>query len=295
MKTNILFFFIISIILLSSCKKDCTNPYSSLKGKVKLISIDLSDSSRYNIYYTYDTLSAKVTNIKLFIKPPYADSFGLDAEYIFRYSNNTITIDEIGLDNVYIYHQYKVHFNNNKHIDAFNTIDVNFNTENPYITCILQNNKLDSFYEKQYWPTAFNRQCYNYQFNGYNYTGFTFEYDWSTIGAGSVHVLDSAKIDYTNLPYTPYAPMQNMYSANTLFNLGSPGEVFYDLVYFLGLEGYSFYEPNKNLVNYIHSYHDSTTIVYMDYQFNSSNQLKTFDVHFRTPTFKFFTYNFEYY
>jgi hypothetical protein len=236
-----------------------------------------------------------VTNIKLFRRPPEADSFGLDAEYLFRYDNSTITIDEIGVDNIYLYHQYKVHYDRNKHITAFNNVDINFNTETPYITCILQNNQLDSFYEKYYWPTAFNRRCYNYQFNGYNYTGFTFEYDWSLIGSVNVHVLDSAKIDYTNLPYTSYAPMQNMYSANSLFNLGAPGEVFYDPLYFLSLEGYTFYEPNKNLVNSIRTYYDNTTVVYMDYQFNTNNQLKTFNVNFRTPSFRFFTYNFEYY
>ncbi len=292
---KIYIYLTITTVILFSCKKNCINPYSSLNGKVKSMTISLQDSSKFNIIFFYDTLTAKITNIKLLRKPPEIDSFGLDAEFVFRYDKNIITIDEIGLDNINIYHQYKIHFDNYKHINAFNTVDVNFNMEAPYMTCIQQGSKIDSFYEKYNWPTAFNRQCYDYVFDGNNYTGFKFEYDWYAIFGGNVHVLDSAKINYANLPFTSYAPMQYMYSANTLFNLGAPGEVFYDILYFLQLEGFVFYTPNRNLVNTIRTFDDSTTIVYMNYDFNSNNQLSKFYVNFRTPSFRFFTYTFEYY
>ncbi len=285
----------IIILTLFSCKKNCISPYSSLNGKLKSIEFIATDSYKIAYQLRYDSILKKVNSIRILVKGANSDSFFFDGEYLLNYQANIITIDEIGLDNVSNFHRYNVYFDNNKNITAFTEIDTSINVEFPFIRCVLENNKIDSFYEKYYWPTAFNRQCYDYVFDGKNYTGFKFEYDWYVIFGGNVHVVDSAKIDYSYLLYNQFAPMQNMYSANSLFNIGSLGEITYDILYFLGLEGYKFYTPNKNLVNTIRTYDDSTSIVYMNYEFNLNNQLTKFYVNFRTPSYTFFTYTFEYY
>lgn len=285
-----------SLFLLSSCCiQENIQPVNTLKGKVRIIKISVTDSTKINIICFYDSVSARLSRILNFIKPPNIDTFRQKGEYNFRYENNLITIDEIGIDNVTPFHRYKINTDYNKNILDFNEEDVIYNTENTYFKYTLKNQLLDTVFEKYYWPFAFNRKCYNYVFDENNYTKFIFDYDWYVIFGGNVHVVDSAKIDYTNMPYTQYAPMQNMYSANTFFNLGIPSEVTYDLLYFLGLEGYRFYKPNKNLVNTIRSYNDSTAIVYMTYEFNTQNQLDKFIVNFRNPSTTFFTYEFEYY
>lgn len=286
-------------ILIASCCKQEMKLANSLKNKVKSIYIDTkgdngrNDSSPKILeVFSYNN-SNLLNNIKFFIKVTQYDSFSLHGEFLFRYDNsNMITIDEIGIDNVNRYHQYKVYYDANKYITAFNETDIVYSTEYPIIRCVHQNNRLDSFFEKQY-IMLLNRKCYDYKFDGNNYTSFKFEYDWSNFSS-NVHILDSTTINYTNIPNTPYAPMQNMYSANTLVNAAF-GEPHYDIVYFLGIEGYMFYTPNRNLVDNIRCFFDSTAIVYMNYQFNTNNQLENFNVFYRTPTTLAYTYSFEYY
>jgi hypothetical protein len=86
-----------------------------------------------------------------------------------------------------------------------------------------------------------------------------------------------------------------MYSSSTLFNVGVPGEVIYDFIYLLGFEDYYFYPHNRSLVQSIRTLHDSTTIVYFNYEFNSNNQLTKVIINFREPTNTFLVYDYEYY
>lgn len=293
MKVHRLIFFTFLSLLLICCNKEQETPLDINANRVKSIYIATTGDTMLHVF-TYNSQGG-IQDIRTFFKPVVSDTFALFREYLFEYGNNTITIDESRLDQAPEFHRYKIHYDRNKQITAFNKVDTSINMEYPYILCVQQNNRIDSFYEKAYFPGAFNRICYDYQYDGNNYTGFKFEYDYFVFGGSPVHVKDSAKIEYIALNYTPIAPMQNAYSANTLFNLVIPGEVFEDIIYLIGIDGYTFARPNRNLVSTIRSFHDTTAVVYMDYEFNSNNQLKTFTVNFGKPTDLFFTYSFTYY
>lgn len=215
------------------------------------------------------------------------------ASYVLRYYTNNILIYENKLNYSLPHRIYKSQSNNGI-LNRIYELDTLTNAEYPYLSCVF-NTKLDTIYEPAVYPTALNRYCYDYVLENNNYTQFKFDYDVATFLGGLYHVADTAFITYSALPFNKYAPMQNMYSSSTLFNLGAPGKVIYDFNYILGFEDYYLYPHNQNLIQSIRTVHDSTTIVYFNYEFNSQNQLSKVMINFREPNAEFLEYNYEYY
>jgi len=284
------------MVVYISCTKECDTTSNQLLGKFKsltVISVGSTDSAKTRIEFYYS--ANKIDSLSYILSRFDANGNPIKILYSLKmsYLNNAILLSQHYLNYVLSYRKYKVYLQNNP-FNRIYEVDTLTNAEYPYLSCVF-NTKLDTIYEPAVYPTALNRYCYDYVLEDGNYTQFKFDYDVATFLGGLYHVADTAFITYTTLPFNKYAPMQNMYSSSTLFNLGAPGEVIYDFNYILGFEDYYLYPHNQNLIQSIRTVHDSTTIVYFNYEFNTQNQLSKVKINFREPTSTFLEYDYEYY
>lgn len=290
-------FLIIILCSLFSCKKE-NKTNNQLIGKLKSIKVytDTNSAGGINnlLLFAYDKNTNKIDSVKYIYDrlDGNGNTIKLYGSYHFLYSSNNILIDEYNITNLNTHLKYKAPISNN-YLSQINEVDSITNQEIP-IFYVAKSNKLDTVYEENEFPLAYSRACYDYVFDGDNYNNFRFDYTTYNL-INSYNIQDSAFITYTNLPFNKFAPMQNMFSDNTLFYLYSGSNIVKDFKFILGFEDYYFYPHNKNLIASIRTVHDTTTIVYFNYEFNSKNQLTKTIVNFREPNSPFLVYDYEYY
>lgn len=272
--------------MMSACKKEKLE--TIVEHKIKSIHVydDFNNGYNYTFRYTY---SENIDSIICYFKLDSPDTTGILGTIFIDKSNKYEYRVSTHQWNDYVYpeHRYKVYLNDQRMITSFTELDASVGWESPYIW-FAYSNQLNTVYQPTY-QISTGRFCYNYHFDGSNYTQYTYEYQWYSILDGTYHsVLDSARITYTNLPFNQYAPLQIMYMSSALPDLTSIGEAVFDPVYFLSTQGYFFYPPNKNLVA-------TNNNVTMGYDFNSNNQLSRATIFFPNPTTRYMTYDYEYY
>lgn len=288
--TLILFVF----VLFNACNKmEDNNTFNPLDGKLKEIQINLTGQSYFYILQ-YDSLNHTFVKAELnYTLSSPTDTFTA-YNYSLSYNNNNINLSKIGQSSGHQTHYYNISTQNNTITHLFE-IDTITNMDYP-IFGYSYSAKLDSVFESYNSSLDNFLKCYGYNFDGNNYTDFAFEYNHSNTPFGiQTQVKDTAFITYTNLPFNKYAPMQNMYSLNTLSYFGSQEEIITDVFYLLGFEDYYFYPHNHNLIESIRTVHDTTTIVYFNYEFNTKNQLSKVIINFREPNTPFMVYEYVYY
>ena len=295
MKKLFPYLFICTIIVFASCKNESVNPQHIFKDKIKTIHIhttNLNDID-YTYKFKYDSLSKDLKRIELYSKINTPDTTLLVTYMDVSHDNNIVTFHKTEFFSDRIYRIINAHIQNNI-ITQLNYVDTITKAESPYFACFYDN-KLDSVYEPNQYPTALNRRCYDYIFDGNNYSQFTFEYDYASLLGGSLtHIEDTAIITYTNITFNKYAPIQNMYSSSTLSHLGATIENITDNIYLLGFQDHFLYPHNQNLVKSIHTVHNNST-VFFNYVFNCNNQLVETIINYPNSTSQFLIYEMEYY
>lgn len=263
-KHSYAYIFII-IFLLTGCIPNNIQP-DPLTGKLKSIKIydTIPNSPVYHVRISYNE-QVKIDSVLFYLQHFAPDSTIQFAYYSFLHNGNTILIESNGFNPFYPDKKYNAYLEMGK-IKKIVELDYTTMAEFPFWGFVTKdNNSLDSIFEPNAYPLATDRKCYNFVFDGNNYSKFNLEYKYHTF-FNEILVKDSISMTYSTLPNNKYVPGQNTLGSSLLSVNSKNGDIYFDISYYLGFDYDYVHKTNINLMSSIND-------IILNYNFNSSGQL----------------------
>lgn len=230
---------ILSFLLALSCKKECNNQNSkdnSIKGKIKSLTYYYDDSvnniSRF--YFNYDSKTSLLQSIDMHGKFQGIDTFIHGYIYIVRLNNDTILFYN-NLERK----QYLI-TTDGKQITSIYKIDSLSGTNELATSIYLKDNKVDSIYDIGLFIQT-NISFYHFKYDSKNCKGYSSK--WREFFGTYINKMDSVSFEYTSIINNNMIPNQLPCTDH------GGGSVLYNIVYYLGIDGFCIIKPNLHLID----------------------------------------------
>lgn len=256
--------FILSILFLSiifnSCEKECNknqNVNDLWKGKIKTLSTTYSFTDIMNYYFYYDSINGELTKV--------TGGTALQNENIEVYKKYKIDDSTLLVYYKYVpsgnpsYQKYIIKLNN-KQIISITGVDTLSSFHDIVTRFVYNNNKIESIFDKGDFISS-NIHYMDFAFDSVNCLEYNSEWHDNFLGNGDQQL--NVKLTYTNLLNT------NLLSGQlpcTILSDPDNTNLFFQLIYFLGIDGYYAIKPNKYLLDSA-NYSGQRSYIKFDYLF----------------------------
>lgn len=257
--------FVVFILLISSCKKECPNakeqPDSKYKGKVKSLKAYSYSNDTTQYYFYYDSISGNLQSAsRKYYGSDLLNSDTVTTVFYFEKHNDT---------SIYIHNSSTSYIKkimvHNRQIVATYLFDTITNAEYPATTISIMDNKVDSIIDigqgSAVYDISYGNFMYDANNNCTNYTSY-----WTDILSGfPVNYAYNYAFTFTTKPNTNMLHWQ--IPGDVLGNFDQASQ-FNEVIYFLGINGYYIVQPNKYLID---SALYSATDAYAKYSYSFTN------------------------
>lgn len=256
--------FILTLVFLSvafnSCEKECNkhpNAIDLLKGKIKTLSTVYSFTDVMNYYFYYDSSNGELIKV--------TGGIALQNENIEVYKKYKIDDSTLLVYYKYVpsgnpsYQKYIIKLNN-KQIMSITGVDTLNNIQDVVSRFNYNNNKIDSISDKGDFISS-NIQYFDFAFDSVNCLEYYSEWRDNFFGGGDQQL--NTRLTYTNILNT------NQLSGQipcTILSDPDNSNLFFQLIYFLGIDGFYTAKPNKYLLDSA-NYSGSRGYIKFDYLF----------------------------